>query len=80
MTSGYITCFKGRLTAESTLIVDGAEWPIPELPTDGPRATMLRVETAVAAAGYRVLETMREATSNYKVDGAGGYSIELVKR
>lgn len=77
MTTGYLTCFKGRLFDGSTLIVDGAEYPIPVLTAAGSNQDGDRVREAAAEAGYSVAGSLLDAISD--VDEHGGYSIDLVK-
>ena len=77
MTTGYITCFKGRLLDGSTLVVDGAEYPIPTRMPDGSCQAGDRVRAAVAEAGYRIPGALLDAISD--IDDHGGYSISLEK-
>lgn len=76
MTTAYITAFKGRLTTESTLIIDGCEYPIPATTKAGGLA-LRRIADAIYAAGYTVAGDYYAALSD--VDDNGGYTIELVK-
>jgi hypothetical protein len=75
MTTAYITCFKGCLTAESTLIIDGTEYPIPAETSRGSRYAEDRVREAVRDAGYRTSGGYYDALTD--VDEHGGYTIEL---
>ncbi len=78
MTSAYLTCFKGRLTAESTVVVDGAEFPVPESFGWTEVDAQARIVEGLRRAGYRpaapnLLESMSQ------IDSAGGYAIDVVK-
>lgn len=78
MTTAYLTCFKGRLTVESTLIVEGCEYPIPAETSRGSRYAEDRVREVVRGAGYRTSGGYYDALSD--IDEHGGYTIELVKQ
>lgn len=76
MTTGYITCYHGRLTAESTIVIDGAEYPIPEL-SYGSVGAEFRIRQALQSAGYRTDGPYEQALS--PIDKHGGYEIRVVK-
>jgi hypothetical protein len=77
MTTGYLTCFKGRLLDGSTLVVEGAEYPIPTRTADGSVQAGDRVRAAATEAGYRIPCAFLDAISD--VDDHGGYTLELVR-
>lgn len=76
-TTGYVACFKGRLLEGSTLVVDGAEYPIPVLTPSGSNQAGDRVRAAAADAGYQIHGGFLDALSD--IDAYGGYTIELEK-
>ncbi len=75
--TGYVACFKGRLLDGSTLVVDGAEYPIPVITSGGSNQAGDRVRAAAADAGYQIAGDFLEALSD--IDQHGGYAIALVK-
>lgn len=76
--TGYITCFNGHLVPESTLIVDGVEYPIPPRTRDGSIGAEFRIIQTVEKAGFRTAGPYWEALSG--VAESGGYEIRLLKR
>ncbi len=78
MTTAYLACFKGRLLDGSTLVVDGAEFPIPTVTAGGSTQPGERVRAAVESAGYRLAyPNLLDCMSD--IDDAGGYTIDVVK-
>jgi hypothetical protein len=76
--TGYLTCFKGRLQPSSTLVVDGAEYPVPAKTADGSTQNGDRVREAIRTAGYALpSDSLNDAIGD--LDDAGGYEITLVK-
>lgn len=76
--TGYITCFRGRLTAASTIVIEGAEWPVPERAGWTGVDPQPRIVACLGLAGYRP-EAPSLLESLSRVDDAGGYEIRLVK-
>ena len=73
MTTAYLTCLKGRVTAESTIVIGGAEWPVTH-PRYG--NVPFRVADTLRRAGYRLARpNFQDCLSD--IDDAGGYTIEV---
>ncbi len=73
MTTAYLTCLRGRVTAESVIVVDGVEWPLTH-PRYG--SVDFRVRDTLRRAGYRLASSSFDDCHS-EMDDSGGYTIEV---